>query len=208
MIIAVDGPSAAGKGTLARGIAKALGYHFLDTGSLYRMVGFAMLQAGKAGNNAAAATTIALSLKPETINDADLRSEEVAAMASEVAVIPEVRQALLEFQRNFARKAPGAVLDGRDIGTVVCPDADLKFFVTAATDVRARRRHDELKSFGKKSDYKDVLEDIMARDERDATRTTAPTRMADDAIEIDTSELDADEVLAAVMDVIREHQAG
>ena len=207
MIIAVDGPSAAGKGTLARGIAKALGYHFLDTGSLYRMVGFAMLQAGKPGSDAATATAVARSLKPETINDADLRSEDVAAMASEVAVIPEVRQALLEFQRSFARKAPGAVLDGRDIGTVVCPDADLKFFVTAATDVRARRRHDELKSLGKKADYKDVLEDIMARDERDASRTTAPTRMADDAIEIDTSELDANEVLKAVLDVISEHQA-
>ena len=107
MIIAVDGPSAAGKGTLARGIAKALGYHFLDTGSLYRMVGFSMLQEGKLGSDAAAATAIALSLKPETINDADLRSEDVAAMASEVAVIPEVRQALLEFQRSFARKATG-----------------------------------------------------------------------------------------------------
>ena len=186
---------------------KALGYHFLDTGSLYRMVGFSMLQEGKLGSDAAAATAIALSLKPETINDADLRSEDVAAMASEVAVIPEVRQALLEFQRSFARKAPGAVLDGRDIGTVVCPNADLKFFVTAATDVRARRRHDELKSLGKKADYKDVLEDIMARDERDASRTTAPTRMADDAIEIDTSELDANEVLKAVLEVVQEHMA-
>jgi CMP/dCMP kinase len=208
MIIAVDGPSAAGKGTLARGIASALGYHFLDTGSLYRMVGFAMLQAGKAGNDVVAATALAKGLKPESNNDADLRSEDVAAMASEVAVIPDVRSALLAFQRDFARKQPGAVLDGRDIGTVVCPDADLKFFVTAATDVRARRRHDELKSLGKKSDYKDVLEDIMARDERDASRTTAPARMADDAIMIDTSELEAAEVLKAVLDVIGEHQAG
>ena len=208
MIIAVDGPSAAGKGTLARGIAKTLGYHFLDTGSLYRMVGFAMLQAGKAGSDVSAATILAKGLDPASINDADLRSEEVAAMASEVAVIPEVRQALLEFQRNFARQQPGAVLDGRDIGTVVCPDADLKFFVTAATDIRARRRYEELKSLGKKADYKDVLEDVMARDERDANRTTAPTRMADDAIEIDTSELEADEVLKAVLEVVQEHQAG
>lgn len=208
MIIAVDGPSAAGKGTLARGIAKALGFHFLDTGSLYRMVGLAMLQAGKHGDDHAAAIGFAKTLNPAAIRESDLRTEEVAALASQVAVIPEVRAALLQFQRDFARQQPGAVLDGRDIGTVVCPDADLKFFVTAATDVRARRRFEELKSLGKKADYKDVLEDVIARDERDANRATAPTRMADDAIEIDTSELERDEVLKAVLDVVREHQAG
>jgi CMP/dCMP kinase len=205
MIIAVDGPSAAGKGTLARAIAKNLGYHFLDTGSLYRMVGLAMLQNDKPADDVAAAVRHAKSLDPLRVNDADLRTEAVADMASKVAVVPEVRAALLEFQRQFARRTPGAVLDGRDIGTVVCPDADLKFFVTAATDVRARRRHDELRSLGHSVDYKDVLEDVIARDERDANRTNAPTKPADDAILIDTSELERDEVLAAVMEVIAEH---
>jgi CMP/dCMP kinase len=126
-------------------------------------------------------------------------------MASQVAAIPEVRKALLDFQRSFARREPGAVLDGRDIGTVVCPDADLKFFVTASTEVRANRRLAELKSLGVKSDFKTVLEDIWARDERDAERTTAPTKQADDAIMIDTSELDREEVIAAVMGVIADH---
>lgn len=208
MIIAVDGPSAAGKGTLARGLAKALGYHFLDTGSLYRMVGLAMLQAGRPGTDHAAAIGFAKSLDPAGIIDDDLRTEDVAALASQVAAISGVRAALLQFQRDFAKRQPGAVLDGRDIGTVVCPDADLKFFVTAATDVRARRRFEELRASGKDAAYEAVLDDIMARDERDATRTTAPTTMADDAILIDTSELTADEVLAAVMGVVQEHAAG
>jgi CMP/dCMP kinase len=205
MIIAVDGPSAAGKGTLARAIAKHLGYHFLDTGSLYRMVGLAMLQQGRAASDVRAAVAIAEGLDPMSVKDSDLRSEAVADMASQVAVIPEVRKALLEFQRQFAQRQPGAVLDGRDIGTVVCPDADLKFFVTAATDVRAKRRHDELKSLGHKLDYDAVLADIQARDERDAARISAPTKQADDAIMIDTSELDQDEVIAAVMGVIADH---
>lgn len=208
MIIAVDGPSAAGKGTLARAIAKHLGYHFLDTGSLYRMVGLAMLQAGLAVSDVKAAVAIAQKLDPMNIRDSDLRTEAVADMASQVAVIPDVRKALLDFQRQFARRQPGAVLDGRDIGTVVCPDADLKFFVTAATDVRAHRRHAELKSLGHRLDYEDVLADIQARDERDANRAAAPTKPADDAITIDTSELDQDEVIAAVMGVIEDHKAG
>jgi CMP/dCMP kinase len=208
MIIAVDGPSAAGKGTIARAIAAKLGYHFLDTGSLYRMVGLAMLRGGHKGDDVAAAVKIARALDPSSVKDADLRNEQVADMASQVAVIPEVRTALLEFQRSFALRQPGAVLDGRDIGTVVCPDADLKFFVTAATDERARRRHAELKAMGHTVDYDTVLADVMARDERDASRTTAPTAMAEDAIMIDTSLLDRDEVLAAVMDVIADHLEG
>jgi CMP/dCMP kinase len=205
MIIAVDGPSAAGKGTIARAIATHLGYHFLDTGSLYRMVGLAMLQAGKSADDVRSAVAFAEKLEPSRVVDKDLRTETVAGMASQVAAIPEVRTALLEFQRNFAKREPGAVLDGRDIGTVVCPDADLKFFVTASTEVRANRRLAELKSLGVKSDFKTVLEDIWARDERDAERAAAPTKQADDAIMIDTSELDRDEVLAAVMGVIADH---
>lgn len=205
MIIAVDGPSAAGKGTIARAVATHLGYHFLDTGSLYRMVGLAMLKADKSADDVNAAKAFAESLDPSLIADKELRTETVAAMASQVAAIPEVRTALLEFQRNFAKREPGAVLDGRDIGTVVCPDADIKFFVTASTQVRANRRLAELKSLGIKTDFKTVLEDIWARDERDAERTTAPTKQADDAIMIDTSELEKDEVLAAVMGVIADH---
>jgi CMP/dCMP kinase len=205
MIIAVDGPSAAGKGTIARAVATHLGYHFLDTGSLYRMVGLAMLNAGKTADDVKAAVDFALSMEPAKVIDRDLRTETVATMASQVAAIPEVRTALLAFQRQFAKREPGAVLDGRDIGTVVCPHADLKFFVTASTQVRAQRRLAELKSLGVKTDFAAVLDDIWARDERDAARTTAPTKQAEDAIMIDTSELDRDEVLAAVMGVIADH---
>jgi CMP/dCMP kinase len=205
MIIAVDGPSAAGKGTIARAVATHLGYHFLDTGSLYRMVGLAMINAGKTAGDVASAVKFANALEPAKIADRDLRTETVAAMASEVAAIPEVRTALLEFQRQFANRQPGAVLDGRDIGTIVCPDADLKFFVTASTQIRATRRRAELKTLGVQADYETVLDDIMARDERDANRKSAPTKQADDAIMIDTSELDREEVIAAVMGVIADH---
>lgn len=205
MIIAVDGPSAAGKGTIARAIAKELGYHFLDTGSLYRIVGLLMLRHGKSLEDAGAAAGFALTLDPASIPDADLRSEEVAAAASRISIFPQVRANLLQFQRDFANLKPGAVLDGRDIGTVVCPDADLKFFVTASTQVRATRRLAELLGLGHKTDYDTVLQDVMARDERDASRSVAPTRPADDAILIDTSELDRDEVLKAVMEVVAEH---
>lgn len=208
MIIAVDGPSAAGKGTLARGLAKALGFHFLDTGALYRAVGLLMLRQGMALEDAPSAARVAATLDLAAIRDDELRNEEVAHAASRISAYPQVRANLLQFQRGFARKKPGAVLDGRDIGTVVCPDADLKFFVTAATDVRARRRFEELKGQGHDTSYDAVLEDVMARDERDATRATAPTAMADDAIMIDTSELTAAEVLSAVLEVVREHRKG
>jgi cytidylate kinase len=208
MIIAVDGPSAAGKGTLARGLAKALGFHFLDTGSLYRAVGLMMLRHHKPLEDAVSAAEFAASLDLSSFSDGDLRNEEVAHAASRISVFPKVRAALLQFQRDFARKAPGAVLDGRDIGTVVCPDADLKFFVTAATDVRARRRFDELRGQGLAKTYEAVLDDVMARDERDATRSTAPTTMADDAIMIDTSELTAEEVLKAVIEVVKDNRKG
>lgn len=204
MMIAVDGPSAAGKGTLARGIARALGYHFLDTGSLYRAVGLMMIKHGKALDDAESAAHFAATLDVDKIADHELRNERVAEAASRISAYPQVRKNLLDFQRAFARKSPGAVLDGRDIGTVVCPDADLKFFVTAATDVRARRRFDELRGQGVATTYEAVLADVMARDERDATRTTAPTTMADDAIMIDTSELTAEEVLKAVLEVVKD----
>ena len=189
-------------------MATHLGYHFLDTGSLYRMVALEMLRAQKSADHVKAAVKFAQTLDPMSVVDRDLRSETVAAMASEVAAIPEVRTALLEFQRQFAQRQPGAVLDGRDIGTIVCPDADLKFFVTASTQVRATRRRAELKTLGVHTDYETVLDDIMARDERDANRVSAPTKQADDAIMIDTSELDREEVIAAVMGVIADHMGG
>ena len=186
MIIAVDGPAAAGKGTIARALAKHFGYHFLDTGALYRMVGLAAIRAGGEPITTPAAIAAALSLDPSSFTDAELRTEKVGAAASIVAVIPEVRAALLDFQRSFARKPPGAVLDGRDIGTVVCPDAHAKLFVTASAEVRARRRQKELGS----ADYEAVLVDIKARDERDSKRATAPLVAATDAVVLDTSEMD------------------
>ncbi len=180
MIIAVDGPSASGKGTLARALAKALGYHYLDTGTLYRMVGLAMLRAGRDASDTSSAASIAASLDLDAFADHELRNEQVASMASQVAQIPEVRGALLKFQRDFAKRSPGAVLDGRDIGTVICPDADLKFFVTAQPEVRAKRRHKELPA----ATYDAVFADVTARDARDAHRTL----QAHDAILIDTSD--------------------
>lgn len=190
MIIAIDGPSAAGKGTLARAIAKHLGYHFLDTGSLYRMVGLSVLR----GSTDAVAA--ARNLKASDFNDAELRDEKVAQAASKVAAIPEVRQALLEFQRSFAQKKPGAVLDGRDIGTVICPKADFKFYVTASVQARAARRFKELEAIG--VTLEEITEDVKSRDERDAKQS----QPAEDAILIDTSELDADEVFREVIKVI------
>ena len=200
MIIAVDGPAAAGKGTIARALARHFGYHFLDTGSLYRMVGLAVLQKGGNPGDSATAIAAASLLNPAKFRDEDLRNETVGAAASVVAVIPEVRTALLNLQRSFARKAPGAVLDGRDIGTVVCPDADVKLFITARPEVRARRRQAELGE----SSYETVLADIRARDSRDQSRATAPLAAAADAVVIDTSDLDiAAAVSAAIAAVER-----
>ena len=195
MIIAVDGPAAAGKGTIARALAKHYGFHFLDTGALYRMVGLAAIRAAGEPITTEAAIAAAKSLDPSGFVDADLRTEKVGAAASIVAVIPEVRAALLEFQRSFARKAPGAVLDGRDIGTVVCPDAHAKLFITASAEVRARRRQKELGA----ADYEKVLADIRARDERDSQRATAPLVAAKDAVTLDTSEMDITATVAAAV---------
>jgi cytidylate kinase len=198
MIIAVDGPAAAGKGTIARALAKHFGYHFLDTGALYRMVGLAAIRAGGEPITTPAAIAAALSLDPSSFTDAELRTEKVGAAASIVAVIPEVRAALLDFQRSFARKPPGAVLDGRDIGTVVCPDAHAKLFITASAEVRARRRQMELGA----ADYEAVLVDIKARDERDSKRATAPLVAAKDAVVLDTSEMDIATAVAAAVDAV------
>jgi CMP/dCMP kinase len=197
MIIAVDGPSASGKGTLARGLAREFGYHYLDTGTLYRMVGLSMLRAFKTEDDVTSAVAFARGLNVRAFEDQELRSELVANMASRVAQIPDVRSALLEFQRDFALKRPGSVLDGRDIGTVICPDADLKFFITARPDVRAQRRFRELEKSG--VSYDDVLDDVVARDARDAHRTL----QAEDAMVIDTSDLSIVEALALMIKVAR-----
>jgi len=198
MIIAVDGPAAAGKGTIARALARHFGFHFLDTGALYRMVGLAAIRAGGEPITTAAAIAAANGLDPSSFIDADLRTEKVGAAASIVAVIPEVRAALLELQRSFARKPPGAVLDGRDIGTVVCPDAHAKLFITASPEVRARRRQVELGA----TDYEAVLADIRARDARDSQRATAPLVAAPDAVTLDTSEMDITAAVAAAVAVV------
>lgn len=195
MIIAVDGPAAAGKGTIARALARHFGYHFLDTGSLYRMVALALIRGGHDPSDKAAAIAAARALNPASFRDGDLRSEAVGAAASIVAVIPEVREALLEMQRAFARRQPGAVLDGRDIGTVVCPEADVKLYVTASAEVRAKRRQLELGA----PDYAAVLAEIKARDARDSARATAPLLPAADAVVLDTSGMDADTAVAAAI---------
>ena len=180
--IAIDGPAAAGKGTISKAVAAHFGFAHLDTGLLYRAVGAKTL----AGVEAIAA---AESLVAEDLEAGDLRTPEVAQAASKVAVIPEVRSALVDFQKAFARRAGGAVLDGRDIGTVICPDAEAKLFVTASAEVRAERRFKELQGKGGDQSYEEVLADVKERDKRDRERATAPLKPADDAVQIDTSEM-------------------
>jgi cytidylate kinase len=190
MIIAIDGPAASGKGTLARRIAAQFGFACLDTGLLYRAVARDVLAAGGSLEDAKLATACARTLDSTTLDDPGLRLPGVGEAASVVAKFPEVRRQLLEFQRDFARQQPGAVLDGRDIGTVVCPDADVKIFVTADVEVRARRRTDELLARGEPVTYDRVLEVIRRRDERDSGRADAPMQAAPDAHLIDTTRLD------------------
>lgn len=191
--VAIDGPAASGKGTIARAVARHFGLAHLDTGLLYRAVGARMLQ-GAAPEDAAGALTA------DDLADPDaLRGPDVAQAASRVAAIPAVRAALLDFQRTFARRQGGAVLDGRDIGTVICPWAEAKLFITAGAEVRARRRHAELLGRGLDATYEEVLADIRERDARDAGRASAPMVAADDALQLDTSELDIAAAIAAAI---------
>ena len=195
---AIDGPAAAGKGTISKAVAAHYGFAHLDTGLLYRAVGKQVL-------TGIAAIEAAQQLRAEDLQADDLRTPEVAQAASKVAVIPEVRAALVDFQRVFARRSGGAVLDGRDIGTVICPDAEAKLFVTASAEIRADRRFRELVANGLRVDFETVLDDVRQRDARDMGRKDAPLRPADDAIQIDTSELSIDEAIATA---IREIDAG
>ena len=210
MIIAVDGPSAAGKGTLARSLAARLGFAHLDSGLLYRAVGALTALPEEDPGFAAAATEAAQGLQPRDIERGDLRGERASHLASRVAAIPEVREALLDFQRNFAENPPdgrpGAVLDGRDIGTVVCPGADVKIFVTASAEERARRRHKELLERGEESIYARVLQDMKVRDARDSERRVSPLRAAEDAIVLDTTELDGEAALKAALEIVAAQQ--
>jgi cytidylate kinase len=203
MIIAIDGPAASGKGTLAQRIAGHFGYVWLDTGLLYRAVARDVLAAGADLENEAAGARAAAALDATTLGDPALRSTAIGEAASVVAKHPAVRAALLDFQRGFARTPPGAVLDGRDIATVICPDADVKIFVTADVEVRARRRYEEYARRAENVTYEEVLEIIRARDARDASRTAAPLLQAQDAILLDTSVMDIETAFAAALDIIQ-----
>lgn len=199
--VAIDGPAAAGKGTISKAVAAHFDLAHLDTGLLYRVVGARMLL----GEDP---ITAAQSLVAGDLDNPDLRTAEVAQAASRVAVIPEVRAALLDFQRAFARRSGGAVLDGRDIGTVICPRAEAKLFVTASAEVRAQRRLAELTEGGFQTDFDIVLADVQARDDRDMNRADAPLRPAEDAVILDTSDLSIDAAIAAAIDAVAARRAG
>lgn len=192
LVVAVDGPAASGKSTLARRLAERLGLRFLDTGLLYRAVARSMLDRGLDPADEEAAILAAESLRAEDVEPGRLRGEGVGQGASKVAAVPAVRAALLPFQRRFAADPPGAVLAGRDVGTVVCPDATIKLFVTAGEEERARRRFEELQARGEKPIYAAVLDELRERDRRDAGRSVAPLCAAPDAWVLDTTDLDAD----------------
>jgi len=203
VIVAVDGLVAAGKGTLARRLAAALGFRHLDTGMIYRAVSARLLAAGIDPADPDQAQAAARALTPADLERPGLRDEAVGRAASIVAAAPAVRAALVDFQRRFAGQPPGAVLDGRDIGTVICPEAEVKFFVTAAAGIRARRRFDELQARGESATYAAVLQDLQERDARDQGRGVAPTKPAEDAIILDTSALSAEEVFAHALAIVR-----
>ena len=208
MIIALDGPAASGKGTLGKRLAAHYGLRHLDTGLLYRAVAKAVVDAGQQPADETAALAAALTLDPAQFNEVALKAQGIGEAASVVSAMPQVRAALLAFQRDFAAAPPGAVLDGRDIGTVICPDADVKIFVTAAPEVRARRRAAEFAGSGRPVDEAAVLADIKARDDRDTNRAAAPLKQAPDAHLLDTSEMDISTVIRAAIDIVEATRAG
>ena len=207
LVIAIDGPAASGKGTLSKRVAAAFGFAHLDTGALYRAVGVSVLRAGGDPADADFALVQARAFDDSLCLDPEVRGAGVARAASIVSAHPAVRAALLERQRAFADQPGGAVLDGRDIGTVIAPHADAKLFVTASPEVRARRRHQELLRLGRHNHYEDVLIDIRARDERDSSRSTAPLARAEDAYLLDTSELDVDGAIAEAVAAVERRLA-
>ena len=204
MIIAIDGPAASGKGTLGKRLAQAFGLPHLDTGLLYRGTALAVLDAGGSIHDPRAAVTAARLLDLVDLDEARLRGATMGEAASIVAAVPEVRAALVELQRNFAHRPAGAVLDGRDIGSVICPDADAKIFVVASAEVRARRRYLELQGRGEMVDHSVVLADIRRRDARDSSRPSAPLTAAPDAATLDTTELDIDAAFEVALDIVKE----
>jgi CMP/dCMP kinase len=207
VIIAIDGPAASGKGTIAKRLASHYGYRHLDSGLLYRGVGLAVLQMGRLDDQAAAVAA-ARSYDPARFPEDDLKSDEVAKAASIVAAIPEVRTALIALQHEFARSKPGAVIDGRDIGTVIAPQAEVKIFVTATPEERARRRILELRGRGEAVDDAAVLADIRARDDRDTNRPVAPLKQAEDAVLLDTTLLAISPAVRAAIDIVEAVRAG
>jgi len=202
MIIAVDGPAASGKGTLGKKLAAHYGLRHLDTGLLYRAVAKAVLDGGHKPSDHAQAVAAAKALDPSRFDEIALKSQQIGEAASVVSAIPEVRTALLDFQRQFAATAPGAVLDGRDIGTVICPDADVKIFVTASPEERARRRALEFRSRGEAITEAEVLADIVRRDERDRNRAAAPLIQAPDAHLLDTTAMGIEAVLKVAIELV------
>ncbi len=221
IVVAIDGPTASGKGTLAQRIAQRMDFAYMDTGALYRGVGKIALDKGLDPHNekqaAKAASTLLKDFSLDLQNDPAIRSEDVSRAASQVAAHPKVREILLDVQKNFAKKPPlksdkgqwrGIVMDGRDIGTVICPDAHIKLFIDAKMEARAKRRAKQMQEKGMKSDLKTITEDMKIRDGRDITRNIAPTLPAEDAFIIDTTTLNANEVLERSMDIIRGYLVG
>jgi cytidylate kinase len=204
MIIAIDGPAASGKGTLAKRLAAHYGLPHLDTGLLYRAVARALLDVGRELTDEQEAVVVARDLDLSRFDEARLRGREMGEAASVVSAFQPVRDALLDLQRGFARQPGGAVLDGRDIGTVVCPNADVKLFVTATAEERARRRYNELLERREPADHAGILAEIRRRDERDSTRSAAPLRRADDAVTLDTTALDPDGAFRAALAIVAE----
>lgn len=201
-VIAIDGPAAAGKGTLSRQIADAYGFHHLDTGLTYRATAKALLDAGLALDDEAVAETMARQVELAGLDRDILSAHAIGEAASKIAVMPEVRRALVEAQQAFSKRQPGTVLDGRDIGTVVCPDAPVKLYVTASADVRAKRRYDEIVGMGGVAEYADIFTDVKKRDERDMGRADSPLKPADDAHLLDTSEMSIEAAFQAAKSFI------
>lgn len=202
MIIAIDGPAAAGKGTLSRLIAAHYGFHHLDTGLTYRATAKALIDAGLPLNDETVAAKVALDLDLGALDRSVLSRHEIGEAASKVAVMPSVRRALVEAQRGFSRREPGTVLDGRDIGTVVCPQAPVKLYVTASPEVRARRRYDEIVAAGDGADFATVLAEVRKRDDRDMNRADSPLKPAADAHLLDTSEMSIEAAFQAARTII------